>query len=162
MTERTSYGVCLVSTLPSVRNPASPYGLFTKLFRAFGKMLSSFTRMKSSRSGRTGVSKLPKLKVKIINLFTFPWQLFFEPWSLSHCHFKNFGRTRNLDTKGDFRAKKRQLDKVNSAKLLGGLLALMGFPWALKGSSGNPRGSPVCPTGPMGVNGNTHTQSTLY
>ena len=61
MTERTSYGVWLGSTLPAVWNPASPYGLFAKSVFLSGAMFSSFTRMKSSRSCRTGVSKLPNL-----------------------------------------------------------------------------------------------------
>ena len=61
MTERTSYGVCLGSTLPAVWKPASPYSLFSKLFFSFSSMFSSCTRMKSSRSCRTGVSWLPTL-----------------------------------------------------------------------------------------------------
>ena len=60
MTERTSYGVCFGSTLPAVWNPASPYGLFAKSVCLSGAMFSSFTRMKLSRSYRTGVSWFPK------------------------------------------------------------------------------------------------------
>ena len=74
MTERTSYGVWLGSTLPAVWNPASPYGLFAKSVFLSGAMFSSFTRMKSSRSCRTGVSWLPML-IRCIFVLLFLWDL---------------------------------------------------------------------------------------
>ena len=61
MTDRTSYGVLPWLTLPLEWKSESPYGRFSKFLAFSGAMFSSVNSMKSSRSGRTGVSWVPEL-----------------------------------------------------------------------------------------------------
>ena len=68
MTDRTSYGVLPWSTLPVEWNSASPYDRFSKFFAFLGAMFASFSWMKSSRSGHTGVSWVPELFSFVKNL----------------------------------------------------------------------------------------------